>query len=67
MAQASSAGRASAAIGSGLRSIGAAGGQRLAVGEQGLLQSNDRDLDHVVGRLLRGDHLDPDPRLEDRG
>ena len=35
---------------------------RLAVGDERLLHRHDRDLDHVVGRLPGGDHLDPGSR-----
>ena len=37
-------------------------GTRLAVGLERLLHRDDRDLDHVVGRALRRDHLDEDAR-----
>ena len=36
----------------------------LAVGHERLLHRDDRDLDHVVGRLLRRDHLDEQARVE---
>ena len=39
---------------------------RLAVGHERLLHRHDRDLDHVVGRLLGGDLLDQDPGGHDR-
>ena len=38
----------------------------LAVGAEGLLDRDDRDLDLVVGWLLRGDLLDQDPGPHDR-
>ena len=36
----------------------------LAVGDERLLHRHDGDLDHVVGRLLRRDHLDEEARVE---
>ena len=41
------------------------GRDRLAVGLEGLLHRDDRDLDHVVGRLLGRDHLDEDARVHE--
>ena len=49
-------------IGSRARSRPPAG-TSLAVGAERLLHGHDRDLDHVVGRLLGRDHLDEDPGL----
>ena len=41
-------------------------GHGLAVGDERLLHRHDGDLDHVVGRLLRRDHLDEHARVEQR-
>ena len=45
--------------------VQAALGDGLAVGPERLLHGHDRDLDHVVGRLLGRDHLDQDPGPHD--
>ena len=45
---------------------GAALGNGLTVGDERLLERDDRDLDHVVGGTARRDRLDPDARQEQR-